>query len=182
MKKERFSSSRCITNKSVVNRGLYFSNCSLTCLAWKGFTETNKRRYTGQQPGTKSAFRPADLPRLHRRFCSSVGVNYVRTPGHALHEKGLQRQIGGGTLVSSHEQRALFVPRLNRGSTADFVPPSVSIGFRLFVLLERRSSDVSSIPWKVQGTCVSWANSSVGTQSCPTPPGRPAGRPDSTRP
>ena len=72
-------------------------------------------------------------------------------------------------------------PLINRGSTAHFVP-SVYIGFRLFVLLEKRSSDVSSIPWRVQGTCVSWANNSVGTQSCPTPPGRPAERPDPTRP
>ena len=36
-------------------------------------------------------------------------VPYV--PGHALHEKGLQRQKGVGLLVSSQEQRALFVPR-----------------------------------------------------------------------
>ena len=35
-------------------------------------------------------------------------------PGHALPEKGLQRQIGVGTLVSSQERRALFVPRFNR--------------------------------------------------------------------
>ena len=56
------------------------------------------------------------------------------------------------------------------------------VGFRLFVLLENRSSDVSSLPWWVRGSLVSWANNSVGTQSCPTPPGRPAGRPDPTRP
>ena len=35
-------------------------------------------------------------------------------PGHALHEKGLQRQIGVGTLLSSQKRRALFVPRFNR--------------------------------------------------------------------
>ena len=29
-------------------------------------------------------------------------------------------------------------PLINRWSTADFVPPTVYIGFRLFVLLERR--------------------------------------------
>ena len=52
----------------------------------------------------------------------------------------------------------------------------------MFVLLERRSSDVSAIPWRVHGTCVSWPNKSIGTQSCPTPPGRSAGRPDPTRP
>ena len=97
----------------------------------KGFTETKRRRYTGQQPGTKSASRPADKPVV------------------------------------------------NRGSTAGFFPPSVYIGFRLFVLLERRRSDVSSMPWRVRWTFVSWANSSVGTQSCSTPPGRRrAPRPD----
>ena len=35
-------------------------------------------------------------------------------PGHALHEKGLQRQIGVCTLVSSQERRAAVVPRINR--------------------------------------------------------------------
>ena len=46
-------------------------------------------------------------------------------PGHALHEKGLQKQNGDGTLVSSKEERALLVPLINRLSTAGFVPPSV---------------------------------------------------------
>ena len=36
-------------------------------------------------------------------------------PGHALHEKGLQRQIGVGPLVGSQEERALLVPLKNRG-------------------------------------------------------------------
>ena len=36
-------------------------------------------------------------------------------PGHALHEKGLQIQIGDGTLVSNQERRALAVPVINRG-------------------------------------------------------------------
>ena len=39
-------------------------------------------------------------------------------PRHALHEKGLQRQIGVGTLVCSQEWRAAVVPRINRLSTA----------------------------------------------------------------
>ena len=99
---------------------------------------------------------------------------YVRVfPGHTLHEKGLQRQEGVGPLVSSQEQRALLVPRLNRGLTAGFVPPSVYIRFRLFVLLGKRR-DVSSMLWRVRGKLVSWADSSVGIQSCPTPPRHPA--------
>ena len=39
-----------------------------------------------------------------------------------MHEKGLQRQKSVGPLVSSQEERALPVPVINRGSTADFVP------------------------------------------------------------
>ena len=35
---------------------------SLIYLAWKGFPKTNRRRYAGQQPETKSAFRPAGKP------------------------------------------------------------------------------------------------------------------------
>ena len=38
-------------------------------------------------------------------------------PGHALHEEGLQRQIGVGTQVSSQERRAAVFPRINRLST-----------------------------------------------------------------
>ena len=40
----------------------------------------------------------------------------------------------------------------------------------MFVLLENRSGDVSSMPWRVRGTLVSWANCSMGAQSCATPP------------
>ena len=36
--------------------------------------------------------------------------------------------------------------------------------------------------WKVRWSLISLANGSVGRQSCPTPPGRSAGRPDPTRP
>ena len=46
-------------------------------------------------------------------------------PGHALHEKVLQKQIGVGTFVSIQERRALLVLLKNRGSTVRFVPPSV---------------------------------------------------------
>ena len=36
-------------------------------------------------------------------------------PGHALYEKGLQRQKGVGPLTSSQKQRVLLVPVINRG-------------------------------------------------------------------
>ena len=39
----------------------------------------------------------------------------LQFPGHAVHEKGLQRQKGVGPLVGSQEQRALTTPRSNRG-------------------------------------------------------------------
>ena len=101
---------------------------SRTCLAWKGFTETNRRRYTGQQPRTKSARGPADKPRM------------------------------------------------NRGSTAGFVPPSVYMGFCLFVLAKIRSGQLSSIPWRARGTVGFWATRPVGVLFCPAPP-RPAAPP-----
>ena len=65
----------------------------------------------------------ADKPVVNRGLCSPIGLH--RIPGHALHEKGLQIQIGDGPLVSSQEQRAAVVPQINRWSTASFVPPSV---------------------------------------------------------
>ena len=43
----------------------------------------------------------------------------ARFPGHALHEKGLQRQKCVGSLVRSQEQIALFVLSINRLSTAN---------------------------------------------------------------
>ena len=36
-----------------------------------------------------------------------------------MHEKGLQRQIGVGTLVSGQAQKAVLVPLKNRGYTVD---------------------------------------------------------------
>ena len=50
------------------------------------------------------------------------------------------------------------------------------MGFRLFVLLKRRSGQVCSMAWRVRGTVVSWANRSVGVPSCPALP-RPAAPP-----
>ena len=72
----------------------------------------------------------------------SIMARKIIILGHALREKGLQRQISVGTLVSSQERRALFVSLIYRGYTADepavnrwstagqprglgFVPPSV---------------------------------------------------------
>ena len=56
---------------------------SRTCLAWKMLIEANRRRYTGQQSGTKSGRRPADQPLINRLLCSSIGLHtlcLVRIP------------------------------------------------------------------------------------------------------
>ena len=64
----------------------------------------------------------------------------------------------------------------------DFAPLSVYIGFRLFSLLERRwMTFLRCLGWN-SGLFLSWANDSVCAQSCPTPPGRSAGRSDQSRP
>ena len=62
--------------------------------------KTKWRRPTGQQQGTKSGHRPG---------------NKLDIPGHALHEKGLQRQKSVGPLASSQERKALLVLVINRG-------------------------------------------------------------------
>ena len=46
----------------------------------------------------------------------SVELNVF--PRHALHDKGIQIQIGVVPLVGSQERRALFVPLMNRLSSA----------------------------------------------------------------
>ena len=40
-------------------------------------TQTNRCRSTGQQPRTKSGFRPADKPLVNRTFCSSIGLHRI---------------------------------------------------------------------------------------------------------
>ena len=64
--------------------------------------------------------------RYHDRNCFKFRAEFrpkrsvreiVLIPGHALHEKGLQRQKGAGPLVSSQEERALLVLLINRGKT-----------------------------------------------------------------
>ena len=73
---------------------------------------------------------------------------------------------------------------MNRGSTARqpliLFPHAVYIGFRLLVLLGKRSGHVASVPWSVLETLVALVNNSVGTQSCLSPPRRPVMRPDPT--
>ena len=97
-----------------------------------------------------------------------------------LYAKSLQRQFGVDTLVSNLKRRAAVVPRIklriNRESTAGFVPPSVYIGIHLFVLPEICPGGFSSIVWRVRGTVVFWTNRPVGVLSYPAPL-RPAAPP-----
>ena len=98
-------------------------------------------------------------------------------PGHALHEKGLQRQRQFGPLVSSKEQKRLSSCGFNNSSPAGqpriLLLHSVYRGFRLFAPLEARSGNIFSMLWGVPGTLVSWANCSVGVQSCRNLSSRP---------
>ena len=66
----------------------------------------------------------------------------VKFPGHALHERSLQRRIGVGSGEkpgTKSGRRPIDKLRLNCGASADFVPPLVYIGSPLFVLPETRS-------------------------------------------
>ena len=114
--------------------------------------------------------------RLGRCLCSITAATdkygrFFDIRGHALHENILQRQNRVGPLVSSKGKKAPLVPVINRRYTTrqpEFLfPQSVYTGFRLFVLLERRSGDVSTVPSGIKGNLVPWPNNSIGTQSCP---------------
>ena len=98
---------------------------------------------------------------------------HLQILGHALHEKGLQRQKSADPLLSSQERRAAVVSRINRWSNAAFVPPSIYIGFRLFVLLKSRSGQVSSISRRVRRTVVSSGDSPGRTDPSASRPARP---------
>ena len=52
--------------------------------------------------------------------------------------------------LATRKRRALVVPRINRGSTAGFVPPSVYTKFRLFVLPNWPSAHVFSMVWRAR--------------------------------
>ena len=112
------------------------------------------------------------------RGLSDTFVSINASHARYIREKGLQRQKGDGTLVSSQERRAADVPRINRGSNAGqpviVFHHSVCIVFRLFVIPWGRSGQLFTMPWGAKGLVVSWANRPVGVRSCPVPPRRPA--------
>ena len=95
--------------------------------------------------------------------------------GYALCEKGLQRQIGDGPLVSSQERRAAVVPRVNRLSCS-------STGLHRTSFARASQGSFRTVvfdaleAWRARETVVSWADRPVGVPSCPAPL-RPAASP-----
>ena len=78
--------SEALAKRSFVlgGRQIIFLIYSRTCLALEQFKETNRRRYTGQKPGTKSASRPvidrlstAVQPPFKCEFRSSFGLHRI---------------------------------------------------------------------------------------------------------
>ena len=112
--------------------------------------ESERRRSTSGHPGTKRAFRPTGQPLVNRwsnsgqlqvDLWSTVYFVPPSVPGHALHKKGVQRQqtrrSTGHQPRTKSTSRPVDKPLMNRWATVDFVPPSVYIRFRLFVLLKK---------------------------------------------
>ena len=77
----------------------------------------------------------------------------------------------------SKKQRALLVPQvlqMNCGLTTCFVPQSVYMGCPSLVGSSGKHSGDNFLKlWRIRGSLVAWANNSVGTKSCPTPPANP---------
>ena len=165
---------------------------SRTCLAWKGFTKTKRRRSTGQQPRRKRASRPADKPRINwwwtagqpwvnRGFCSSVGLNrisLVRAPGKMFRRCIFGALEGTGAACLLGEQFC-WHPVLpdpaqppRRAPRPD--PPVVCPGFGLdkyiqfasFVPTKGRSEQLSTIPRKATRSVGFLATGPVGTLLC----------------
>ena len=114
------------------------------------------------------------MPTRRARCVSGFWTRQV--PGHALHEEGLQRQIGVGTLVNSQQRRALAVPVLNRGQTAG--QPVVNRLFGSSTGLHRISFVHA---WRTRGAVGFQGDRNVGTLFCPASP-HPAVRPAPCRP
>ena len=78
--------------------------------------EARRRRHDRVSPGLRPRLRHAGREDCRRG--GPVAPQRKNIPGHSLHEKRLQRQIGVGTLVSSQERIAFAVPLISRLSTA----------------------------------------------------------------
>ena len=73
-------------------------------------------------------------------------------PGHALHIKGLQKQIGVGKVVSSQERKAFAVPLMSRLSTVyqTRVNRRLPVGFALQSVCAAPTQQARSVP----GFCI----------------------------
>ena len=160
------------------------------------YKDKNRRWYTPPQPRTKSARSLGDKPRINRLstgcqprvsfprpfawdlacpcFRRDVPDSCIRCPG-----KQEGRSTPGPSDPSVSRCARLCPAPLPRRAPLQADPLVVYLGFGF---VNYNSGDVSSMPWRVCGTLVSWANCSVGVPSCPAPPRRPAVRPDPTRP
>ena len=133
-------------------------------------------------------------PRGYMRFVNNChggpSIHYMQQiPGHALHEKGSQRQKSIGPLVSSQERRAAVVSLINRLSTARqplvVFLDSVYIGCYLSVLPKKRPGRSSPVPWGSKWTIVLWAHRPASPRPvppCPDPPRLAPPRPAPPRP
>ena len=86
----------------------------------KGFTETNRRRYVGQQPGTKSFCCPADKPVVNRTLCSPTGlhrISFVRACEETF------RTVVYDALEGKRDGRLLGEPTCRRPVLPRPVPP-----------------------------------------------------------
>ena len=111
----------------------------------------------------------AELPRPCRLVCW--------IPGHALHEEGLQRQIGVGPQVSSQERTAAVVPLINRSSTGYRVPP---FGLNKIYFVRASAETSRRVVFGALGaklTIVSWAHRPAAVPSRHAPPCRDPPRP-----
>ena len=120
---------------------MFVSLNSRTCPAWKGFTKTNRRRHTGQQPGTKSASRPDDKPRINR--WSTAGFVspsvYIGFPLFVLPESRPQRLS-----LIRQSVRGTVLSWANRSVGVSFCPALPSLPLR------RARSPVPTRPWYVR--------------------------------
>ena len=78
--------------------------------AVRGFQPTGNKNKPSKTTDSET---PLKSDKLARAAGGRAHLGSV-LPGHALHENGLQGQIGVGTLVNSQQLRALAVPVMNR--------------------------------------------------------------------
>ena len=96
--------------------------------------------------------------------------------GHALHEKGLQWQIGVGTLVSSQERRALAAPLIKNLLTAGQMRINrwfrSGIGLHRISLVRASEDTFNTIRWRARSRVLSKPNRP--DDDCPTQPRLPS--------